>query len=111
VNIYSLFFWEKEVKTNVPKLRPNQFNVNSIVDSKLSDIKKALIDSIKVRMCLSKIKATAVAKAMNRTTRTFYNRLENPDLLTLPEIIGIIVALGFTENDYIRIINGKAVSR
>ena len=101
--------YAKEVKLSVPRLNPNPFNINSIVDSKLNDVKKALVRSIKVKACLAGIKAPAIAKAMGVKTRTYYNRLNRPELFTLPELIGVFEVLKFKDEDLLKILRGKVV--
>lgn len=94
----------------MPKLRPNPFNINSIIDSKLNDVKKALVKAIKVKACITGIKAPMIAKAMGTTTRTYYNRLRRPELFTLSELIGVFEVLKFKDEDYIKILNGRVVN-
>lgn len=93
----------------MPKLRPNPFNINSIIDSKLNDVKKALVKTIKVKACITGIKAPMIAKAMGTTTRTYYNRLNRPELFTLPELIGVFEVLKFKDEDLLKILRGKVV--
>lgn len=93
----------------MPKLRPNPFNINSIIDSKLNDVKKALVKAIKVKACITGIKAPMIAKAMGTTTRTYYNRLNRPELFTLPELIGVFEVLKFKDEDLLKILRGKVV--